>query len=298
MAKAKTKLENMNIEEVSVVTKPANKQPFLFWKSGDKEKLQPLEKLEKPMEIVIKSDGTEKGTKIIVNGKKLKDPDAFNFSFQKHQPGDSADYPVVYCSYNKIEEQADGFKRNITHWLTKNEGDNLMLDKFEKMIQTLSGDEKYALVRKAGELSEDAQEAVNKALEIIGTYSESITDDLEKSIIVLMEYAASAMPVEKQDEDTAKEDTEKSEAEEKPAEEKVEKEEKAEKIDDTLAKSIEEILTSVKEVKEKVEKSQEVMEDLGTRLETVEKSTDARNSIKGQDSLNKEGVASPSLASL
>jgi len=289
MSKPKRELVGTGqIDEVSVVDKAANKQKFLFLKSDGEEKSEHLIKLDEPITVTIKSDGTEKGTTIVVNDNKLKKIDSFSFYYNK--PGDdNIDGRAVSCSYSRIVESDGGFKGVETYWLTKNKGDNVM---FEDSLKKLSGDEAYEFVAK--EILEDKNDEIQKAFDTISEYQEDFTDELKKAVLTIAEYAASAKPVEKQEDETnadtdktKKKDDEKSETEKSADEENIEDK-------DGLAKNVEEILTSVKEVKEAVEKSKEAMKEVVSRLETVEKSTGARQSTDGTD-VNKGDAEYPSL---
>ena len=173
---------------------------------------------------------------------------------------------------------------------------------FEDSLKKLSGDEAYEFVAK--EVSEDKNEEFQKALDTIGTYSEDMLEELKKSVLTMAEYAASAVPVEKQEKTEA--DTDNEEVVEKDNAQKegdvdgnkteTEKSADKKKTEDTIAKSVEEILSSVKEVKENVKKSAEAMKELSSRVEVVEKSTGARKSVKGQDVTKESGETFQSIA--
>lgn len=294
------KLTNMQIREVSVVKSPANSQPFLFLKGDNEDEKTHLIKLDGPVTVAFESDGKAKGTKIVVNDVVLKKVDSFCLHYYK--PGDEGiDGPAVSISYSRKKEEGGGFKGIETYWLTKNEnkGDNLMNEKFVDVMKKLSGKDDYSYVRK--EESEDANEVIQKALDTISTYSEDMPEELRNSVVTLSEYAASAVPVEKQEKTNAdtekveKDDSEKKEKDEKVAKTETESAAKETKTEDDLAKGTEEILTAVKKLKDVVEKSKETIEAIDTRLETVEKSTGARKSVKGQENVKKDGVAFPSL---
>ena len=293
--KPKRKLTNMQIGEVSVVKSPANSQPFLFLKSKDKDKKVNIIKLDGPVTVTFKSDGKEKGTSIEVNDVPLKKVDSFSLYYSK--PGDEGiEGQAVSISYSRKKEEGEGFQGVETFWLTKNKGDSLMITKFVEFMKKLSGKEDYSFERKEGELSEDATKAIQKALDTISdNYSDDAPEDLKSAIITLTEYAASAVPVEKQvetkvDTEVAKVDTKVAKEEDDEVDEKDD-----EKVDGDIAKDLKALLTSVKDVKDAVDKLETSIEDIDSRLETVEKSSGARQSVKGQKKLEKNEVAFPSL---
>lgn len=285
---AKKRLTDMQIEELSVVKSPANKQRFLLFKGKGQDRSEHFVKLDEPLTVTIESDGTEKGTKIIVNGIKLKKIDSFSLYYSK--PGEGAiEGPVVACSYSRNVESDGGFKGTENYWLTKSEGENVM---FEDSLKKLSGDEAYEFVAK--EISEDKNDEIQKALDTISEYQEDFTDELKKSVLTIAEYAASAIPVEKQA-DKTNADTDNENKDEKKTETEKSADEET-KTEDDLVKSTEEILTAVKELKGAVEKSNESIKELDSRLDTVEKSTGGRKSVKANKEVEKEGgVAFPSL---
>ncbi|KKM48093.1 hypothetical protein LCGC14_1558000, partial [marine sediment metagenome] len=94
-------LKDIELHEVSLVDKGANKKKFLFFKQ--EEKPPAGKKLKKKINIVIDSDGTIGGTKIVINKDEIKGMRDFNFSFWSSDDVTKN----VSCSYSKVVETED-----------------------------------------------------------------------------------------------------------------------------------------------------------------------------------------------
>ena len=200
--KPKRKIEDIQIDEVSVVNAPANKQSFLFYKGAVAPEEPKLGKLEEPVEVAISSDGTEEGTKIIVNGTEIENINDFSFYYCKRN--EMGENPIINCSYGKIVESTDGFQRSETYWLTKNakvesrKGDKPMLKtEILNVLKKLAGVENYEFVCKK-ESKEDMQKNIKAALEVVDTYIDDMPDYLKTAVKALAEYAAMGMEAEEE----------------------------------------------------------------------------------------------------
>ena len=121
--KKKKQLKNMDIEEVSLVDRPANKRKFLLIKREDGE----------VTELTIKTDGTSDGTTLSVNGEEADDLKSFWFSLW---PPDDFDQGMMMGSYTVSETDGAEFDQEITFNLKK--GMNTM--KLEKLLKELKVD--------------------------------------------------------------------------------------------------------------------------------------------------------------
>lgn len=107
----KRALKNMDIEEVSLVDRPANKRKFLLIKREDGE----------ITELTIKTDGTFNGTTLEVNGEPVENLTSFWFAAW---PPDDFDEGMVNGSYSVSETDGAEFDRETTFNLKK--GNNTM----------------------------------------------------------------------------------------------------------------------------------------------------------------------------
>ena len=104
--KKKRQLKNIDIEEVSLVDRPANKRKFLLIKREDGEET----------ELTIKTDGTADGTTLSVNGGEVSDLKSFWFSLW---PPDEFDEGMMMGSYTVTETDGAEFDRETTFNLKK-----------------------------------------------------------------------------------------------------------------------------------------------------------------------------------
>jgi len=281
------KLKDIELEEVSLVDKGANRKKFLFFKQEGKP--TPAKKLKKKINIIIDSDGTIGGTKIAVNKDELKDLRDFSFSFWGSDRDTSN---PVSCSYSKFVETEDGFSRSETFYLSK--GDAQMNEKIKEQLQEYFGEEEKIDFEKA----EDAA-AVIGALETVNEYQEDFPDDLKKAVGIIAKQAGLYVPpeVEKQDNKAGVEKAGAKLSKETlgklqdalktlksilpQLEEKTEKKSEVEKAIGELTKKIEQFET--KENGDTKDGIVDVIKELTKRLEVVEKGTGVKKSIDGQD---------------
>lgn len=297
MAKTR-KLKDIETREVSLVGKPANMRPFLFHKQEDSTKesqSKQAKKLKTKLNIVIDSDGTVSGTKIVVNKEEIENMRDFSFSFWSN-----SDMNPVSCSYSKFVETDDGFSRSETFYLTKG---NLKMDKktIELLKAYLGLDE-----IKVEDLKQNPED-INKAMSLINEYRADFPDDLKDAVGVI---AKSIAPVEKADEkkDTKeKDDVEKAGAKLSKdtlkkltdalsalkslipeVKSKTEKSDDSEDKQDEVTKALEDLVKSVEDIEKKQTDATEsealsLLKDLGKRLKVVEKASGGKKSIDGQD---------------
>lgn len=110
-------LEDVEIEEVSLVDVPANLRKFFFIKRNSGTEKFEIEKGD--TSISIDSDGTIEGTKITINGKKLKDISNFLFSFFLDSEFSDGSGPVFSQFTLTSDKKKDGFTSAETFTLAK-----------------------------------------------------------------------------------------------------------------------------------------------------------------------------------
>jgi hypothetical protein len=260
---AKRKLSDIELEEVSLVGRAANKRKFLVCKA---------EKLE----IGIVTDGTSEGTEVKVNGEELKEITNFYFSYSGDQ-NMGMGVPYVTCNYAKVVEFQDGFKRTETYWLSKGESMNAEL---EKALKELIGKADQVFVQK--ELSEEAIKAIKDALTAVNKYKADFPDDLKSAVEILAEYAASGYgyPEKKsaspqpQPQPAKKDDSVLTNSQPKPV------------TADEVKGLIEAMAKSQKESLDKLTQS---VGEFKVRLDKVESNTAVRKGIEGQDGDDDKG---------
>lgn len=305
-------LKDIDLGEVSLVDKAANKKKFLFFKQEDEKKIP--KKLKKKINIVIDSDGTVGGTKIKINKEELKNLRDFSFNFW------SGDDPlhIVSCYYSKVVETGDGFSRSETFHLSK--GVIQMQAEIKKQLEEYFGENSEFDFEKAAENKD-----VVKALETINEYRTDFPDDLKKAIGTVSGQAGFcdtivAKMLEKKEESN--------EAVVKKAGAKLSKEtlkkltealsalksilpQLTEKADKTEEKTdVEKMLETITKSVEGLEKNKEVkaedellkqLAELTKRLAVVEKGTGVKKGIEGQEGGdgddNTEGQKWPSFGS-
>lgn len=174
-------LKDIEPAEVSLVDKPAIRRKFLFFKQDGK----PSDSINKEIDlkVMIESDGTVGGTVITINDEKVGELQSFDFSFWSRSDPSSA----VSCSYTKLVEDKDSFKRTETFYLSK--GDGLMLTKETlQLLQKVIGTEDVAVLQKA--LSKELPIAdFDKALTTVDEYKAEFPEDLGNAIVVLAKSA-------------------------------------------------------------------------------------------------------------
>jgi len=262
--KSKRKLFDIELAEVSLVGKPANMKNFLFFKQG------------KPALVVIESNGSSEGTKILVNGEPVKDLDNFSFSYYKPSETTPCSGSGISCSYSVVVDTEDGFKQTVTYWLSK--GDVIMDKELVELLKAYFGGASYTFDK--AKLSDKAVETIKKALAMINKYKDEFPDELKSAVGVLAEYATAYGYPEK-DDDVAKAAKEAEAA--KLA--KATKEAQGAK-DSELVKSIKELKDEITKGVDATKKTGEELETLKKRLEVVERAAPMRKGIEGQDNNN------------
>ena len=220
-------LKNIEPSEISYTDLPATRKKFLFFKrdmqklfekyqdSSDIQKRRFLiaKKNDKKISISIESDGTIKGTKIIVSGEEIKDPQDFHFSFYKprgEEGREIAGISPISCSYSKITETEDGFKHSDTFYLSKSEMEVNGMDMNKELKDLLDSyfDEEVSFAPEEfelekAELSDKALNAIKGALKLISKYKADFPDDLKGAVGVLAKYASYGYgyPAKKKEED-------------------------------------------------------------------------------------------------
>lgn len=122
-------LEDVEIEEVSLVDVPANLRKFFFIKRNSGTEKFEIEKGD--TSISIDSDGTIEGTKITINGKKLKNISNFLFSFFLDSEFSDGSGPVFSQFTLTSDKKKDGFTSAETFTLAKakiDKSDNTTMD--------------------------------------------------------------------------------------------------------------------------------------------------------------------------
>ena len=220
-------LKNIEPSEISYTDLPATRKKFLFFKrdmqklfekyqdSSDIQKRRFLiaKKNDKKISISIESDGTIKGTKIIVSGEEIKNLQDFHFSFYKPRGGEGkeiAGISPISCSYSKITETEDGFKHSDTFYLSKSEMEVNGMDMNKELKDLLDSyfDEEVSFAPEEfelekAELSDKALNAIKGALKLISKYKADFPDDLKGAVGVLAKYASYGYgyPAKKKEED-------------------------------------------------------------------------------------------------
>lgn len=220
-------LKNIEPSEISFTDLPATRKKFLFFKrdmqklfekyqdSSDIQKRRFLiaKKNDKKISISIESDGTIKGTKIIVSGEEIKNLQDFHFSFYKPRGGEGkeiAGISPISCSYSKITETEDGFKHSDTFYLSKSEMEVNGMDMNKELKDLLDSyfDEEVSFAPEEfelekAELSDKALNAIKGALKLISKYKADFPDDLKGAVGVLAKYASYGYgyPAKKKEED-------------------------------------------------------------------------------------------------
>lgn len=274
------KLKDIEVRELSLVNDPANERKFLFVKSNKKKSVK--------LDLGITSDGTVGGTVIKLNGEDLADVENFNFNLY-NSLNNGPDSPVG-CSYSKLVDGDNGFKRSETFWLSKAKGISMDSELVE-LLKSLFGDE--VDFKKKADIGEDALKAVKSALKTLGKYKDDFPDDLKKAIGTLAKYASDGYGYPE-----AKGDKDKKEEEDKDKLKKA----GAKFSKDTLTKlqevvkAVEALKSILPELKEATQKSKDgdekdelskSLEELQKKLATLTKSVSEEDKSKGSEEIGK-----------
>ena len=266
-------LRNMEIEEISVVTRAANKKKFLFLKQDEEKRIE------------ITSDGTREGTVIRINSRVIEQPEGIAFNL--YRDFENKGQYHVDCSYTQIQTESDGTEHVVSYTVRKE--DSMNKDLMKQLKEYFGKDFEFAKV----EQDENTVATLVGLIEKINTYSADYPDDLRESIGSLMEYAISGYGVEKT-EDPVNEDKKVDEAEEEK-EEEVSEEAGEDQTDATAEAEAEKKVEAEKAERKKFEegvsdalaKIMEGQETLSKRLEVVEKTAGTRKSIADEENEDK-----------
>ncbi len=288
-------LKDIELSEVSLVDKAANKKKFLFFKQEGKK---PSKKLKKKINIVIDSDGTIGGTKIAVNKEDIENLRDFSFSFWSNEDMGRA----VSCSYSKVVETDDGFSRSETFYLSK--GDAQMNKEIKEQLEKYFEGQDEIDFEKAAE-----SDVIIKSLATVLEYQAEFPDDLKKAVGIVAKQAGFCDTVitKMLEKKAANDDGKKADIEKAGA--KLSKD-TLKKITDALA-ALKAILPAMKENTEKSDQSEveksiaaltkqiegiekkkddgtkdkltKILKELTDRLAVVEKGTGVKKSVEGQD---------------
>jgi len=259
----KNKLSEIQPEEVSLVKSPANRQKFLIAKADDGS-----------VNLSIESDGTNSGTVLKVNGKTVRN--CTNIFFATGIDSEKAE-----CSYSVKSKNKEGFTEYKSYYLQKG---TVMNEQVLTELKNFVGED--VDIEKMDQ--KDAITDIQDALAKVNEYKEDLPDEFAKAIGVLAIHASVNCT---EDVELVKEKVEKdadadSKKVEKDAEETDPEKEEVQKDAHVEA---------LKEVTDAVTKMSEAITVLTKRVEVVEKSTNGRKSIPGQDVEKNVGTSFPSM---
>ena len=290
-------LTDIDIQEVSLVDKAANKKKFLFFKAAGEDaparSKSKTKKLKKKINIVIDSNGTIGGTKISVNGEEIPNLRDFNFSFW----GDSDDSRSVSCSYSKFVETEDGFSRSETFYLSKGDSKMKLNEEIQKQLEAYYGEGVAIEIDKISDT-----DVIVKAFGTINEYRSDFPDDLRDAIRHIVKQAAQFVPVVVAEEEEGAEPVKKAGA--KLSKDTLKKltdamntlksllPQLAEKSDTSDTEGVAKMLADITkkltdlESKEATGEATDLaksLSEIGKRLESIEKGTNGKTGIDGQD---------------
>jgi len=271
-------------------------------------KTKELSKLKKA-HISIDSDGTVKGTKILVGGEEVNDLVDFSFSFYQPRSGDvEALGKNVSCTYSKVTETEDGFKHTDHFYLSKSlEVKKGMKDLKEQLKDLLGEDFSEEEFEKAQKkLDEKVVNALKGALNILNKYKGDFPDELKKAVGILAKHAGYGNSAQKSKEPYKLEEVlevlEKTHLEKAGAKLSKNTREQIQKAIDALKKLLDadlkkgegdgELKKELEEIKESIKKLGEKGKDedlkkeldkITKRLETIEKAKGIKKSIDGDE---------------
>ena len=298
------KLSDIEIAEISLVSKAANKKTFLFFKSDRGRTLMKGSKMnikKTELSIAIESNGTAPGTTVKINGDNMGKLRDFNFSFYNTDK----DSPVS-CSYSKVVESDDGFSRTETFYLSKGDA----MDKnLIALLKDYFGDEfKEEHFEKAEAPTDENLSVVKSAMKTLNKYEGDLPEDLHKAVGVIVKQAAMST-IEKQEtsvdnkSDDTKSDDKSADAVSKSIAKKVveavqkallpeTKKSESNSDDSGFKADIEKLTKAVQSLDKadnkdaedgKVSAVVDAVKKLTERIETVEKAHGTKKSVDGQD---------------
>jgi len=309
-------LKEIEIEEISLVDAASNRKKFYIVKKDDTKKQK--------TQISINSDGTVKGTKILMGGEEVKDLVDFSFSFYMPRSGDVDGLGKnISCSYSKVTETEDGFKHTDHFYLSKSlevkEGMKDLKEQLQELLGEDFSEEDFEKAQK--KLDEKVIGALKGALNILNKYKGDFPDELKKAVGVLAKhagYGATQKSKEPYKLEEILEVLEKAHLEKAGAKLSKSTRQQIQKAIDALTKLLEldkkntegngELKKELEEIKDSMKKlagklgekgkDEDVKEELGKitkRLETIEKIKGVKKSIDGDGSSEEKGDKWPSF---
>ncbi len=296
ITKVARELSDLEIKEVSLVDKAANKKKFLFFKAhGETDSgKSKTKKLKKKINIVMDTDGTIGGTKISVNKEELKDLQNFSMYFYNDGQDDSR---AVSISYSKFVEADDGFSRSETFYLSKGDSGMKINEEIQKQLEAYYGDGVAIEIDNVSEVTD-----IVKALGTVNEYRGDFPDDLKTAVRLIAKQAAQFVPgvvaedgviVEKAgaklSKDTLKKLSDAMATLKSLLPQLAEKSDKSDATDaDDVAKALTDITKKLADLegKEATDEATDLAKSLveiGKRLESIEKQTPGRKSTEDSD---------------
>lgn len=293
-------LKDIHAKEVSLVGKAANNKVFLFAK-------------QKNFKITIDSDGTNKGTSIFVNGENIGEIQSFNFSIYNSSGGLEVAGSPINCSYSKLVDNKDGFKRSEQYYLSK--GVSVMKNtQIEKTVQDYFGDGEVIDFTKKVACDDEIVAEVNNAIILISKYKPEFPEDLANAVGIILKQASvgdvfATEEIEKKDNKETLEKIEKIKASIKELEAMLPVEKQI--VDKKEDAATEELKKSIKELNEKIEKVattekkdndkielEKSVKTLTDQVTALEKKLAGKKSVDSEEEeieLKKDGDKWPSL---
>ena len=293
------KLKEIEVEEISLVDAASNRKKFYIVKKDDTKKQK--------AQISIDSDGTVKGTKILMGGEEVKDLVDFSFSFYQPRSGETGELGKnVSCSYSKVTETEDGFKHTDHFYLSKllevKKGMKDLKEQLKDLLGEDFSEEEFEKAQK--KLDEKVVGALKGALNILNKYKGDFPDELKKAVGVLAKHAGYGSSAQKSKEPYKLEEVlevlEKAHLEKagaklsKSTRQQIQKaldalkkllelDEKKGEGDGELKKELGEIKESIKKLGEKGkdENLKKELDKITKRLEAIEKAKGVKKSIDG-----------------
>ena len=186
MAKRRLKrLKGIVVDEVSLVDRPANQKPFLFFKSADGT--TEIEK-QSGLDLAFKTDLTIDGTSVSINGKRITNLTGLNLWVSP----DGDDKVNVSCGYTVAAkgESNGGFKSSRTYTLDTN-----LPVPYEQAVIKASNEDLETVRLIAPDVSDDADGPLvahlAKAIDSIVVYKDDMPPALIEAVGVIVKLATS-----------------------------------------------------------------------------------------------------------
>jgi hypothetical protein len=265
MNKGPAKLKDIEVDEVSLVDKAANRRKFLIIKQ------------DQQVEIAISTDGSAEGTEVMIDGEEIDGLEGFWFGYS-----DNDEWSDVSCSYTRIVDGDDAFGRSETYYLKKREVNEMELLKLLKSIDINPDDVDESL---APNLT-----AVAEMFDVMPPELQKAQIEIIKSAMVKDDPPAEEEPPGEDEEDpAASQEDEEDPPADQPSEEEVdatltamralnarlpEDKQVVIKEDEPPAPEVATIVNSVNALlKPMIDTLSDGLKDIGNRLTVVEKAT-------------------------